>query len=237
MIDNKTVSLIMPARNEAEALPSLLSSIPAEYDEIIVVSNCSTDDTEAIVTNYAKRDPRIKLLVNNRTKNGIGCGAAFETGIANATGDYIVTADSDGTYPIQDAVSGPTLIRQMHNCDAYFATCSRYPDPDIPPFLRLGVNVLTKEMQLLHHMPITDALSGMNIIDRQILPILPINELDWNYAPEIKLSAWKAVGPHKWTELKIKQQTRAGGQTKQHYIKTGLSHLIFIAKYQYKARD
>ena len=45
MLGDKTVSLVMPCRNEAEFLECLIDEVPDFFDEIICVSNKSTDDT------------------------------------------------------------------------------------------------------------------------------------------------------------------------------------------------
>lgn len=243
MIDGHTITLVMPARNEGACIPALLANIPEEFDEVIVVSNRSTDDTVDKVLEAAIEDEhrtgrrRIKAMIDDTTKGGIGYGAAIRSGIAVARGDYIVTADCDGTYPFADAVTGPTFVRDMISDDLQFISCSRYPDPEIPAFLRLGVNVLTHEMRLLFGMPITDALTGMMIARKDFLESLHLSEIDWNLCPEMKLAAWLATDPGKWQERRIKQHIRSGGTTKQHHIKTGISHLLYIATYKVRHHE
>lgn len=64
------VSIVVPARNEAENIPLLLNSLlEQDYDnfEVIVVDDNSSDNTSEIVLEYAKRDRRIKLVRNNQS--------------------------------------------------------------------------------------------------------------------------------------------------------------------------
>ena len=92
------VSVIIAARNEEENIGKLLKSIeaqtyPADLFEVIVIDDHSTDNTAAIVQNFAF----VKLIrlqldnINSYKKK------AIETGIAIATGDLIVTTDADCT--------------------------------------------------------------------------------------------------------------------------------------------
>lgn len=60
--------------------------------EIIVVNDCSTDNSLSIIEQYAKKDNRIKII---DLKENIGCGAAKKTGGDAANGDYITFVDAD----------------------------------------------------------------------------------------------------------------------------------------------
>jgi poly-beta-1,6-N-acetyl-D-glucosamine synthase len=94
------ISVIIPARNEEENIGALLQSLhaqhyPKEFYEVIVVDDHSTDATASIVQQY----PDVKLIqlttdaINSYKKK------AIETGIAAATGDWIVTTDADCLVP------------------------------------------------------------------------------------------------------------------------------------------
>lgn len=158
MINGKTVALVMPCRNESGHLAQFISDIPDFFDEIICVSNKSTDDTVAIGQQLATQYPRLKFMEDNRTAKGIGYGYAHMTGMKAATSDYIVCADSDGTYPVEDT---PSLLRMMDKRHLRFVSCSRYPDKQIPIKLQLGVKILNIEIAILYGFIIHDSLSGM----------------------------------------------------------------------------
>ena len=188
-----------------------------------MVSNRSTDNTCEVAKSLG-----IKVLVDNRAKGGIGYGFAHMTGLKATTGDLIVSTDADGTYPIENLAK---IIDFMMENKINFVSCNRYPvqkDTKIPLFLRLGVMALNLETRILYGKKIKDILSGMWIIDKKIKNELNLSEGDWNLSPQIKLNA--ATNPKiNFTEYQISQHQRLG-QTKQSYFRTGLSHLLWIAK-------
>lgn len=89
------VSVIIPIYNVEEYLPKCLDSVVNQtYKnlEIICVNDCSPDNCDRILQEYAAKDERIKII--NREKNG-GLSAARNTGMDAATGEYIYFIDSD----------------------------------------------------------------------------------------------------------------------------------------------
>lgn len=88
------LSVIFPMYNVAEYLPQCIKSATAweaEYIEYLFVDDGSPDNCSEIVLQYAKKDPRIKLL---RKKNG-GCASARQYGLDHATGRYVGFIDPD----------------------------------------------------------------------------------------------------------------------------------------------
>lgn len=99
------VSVLVPARNEAENIDALLLSLlsqdyPADYFEIIVLDDASTDNTADMVAKYAVRDARVRLI---QLPADTGAAAhkkrAIEKGVAAANGTLIVCTDADCTHP------------------------------------------------------------------------------------------------------------------------------------------
>ena len=89
------LSLILPCYNVDKYLEKCLDSLinQTEKDiEIILVDDCSTDNSFNIIQKYAKKDKRIKLF---KTQTNAGYGAARNLGRDNATGEYIWFVDSD----------------------------------------------------------------------------------------------------------------------------------------------
>lgn len=228
-IGTHTVSLVMPCRNEVAHLADLIREVPDFYDEIICVSNNSTDNTYETGLELEHEIPRLRMLRDDRVLDGIGYGFAHMTGISEAKGDIIVCADSDGTYPIDDA---PTIVRFMDDEGVTFVSGCRYPDSSIPPMLRLGVTALNIEIRLLYGYPMHDSLSGMWVFRKSIVPELRLTEGDWNLSPQIKLNAIASQG-HKFREVKIEQRVRHG-ETKQNYLKTGTRHMLWIARNRFR---
>lgn len=99
------VSLIIPAYNEEKRLGLFLESIANYYasfspplGEIIVIDDGSTDNTIAVANKYIQRLP-LRVLKHDQNK---GKGAAVQTGVMAATGDYIIFTDADGATPITE---------------------------------------------------------------------------------------------------------------------------------------
>lgn len=233
MINNKKISLVLPCRNEGGHLAEVMKLVPNYVDEVLIVSNKSSDNTVEVAKKLAKRDKRIVALQDDRVLGGIGYGYAHMTGISKATGDIIFGADGDGTYPLHD-IEKVTKYLFKNNYD--FISCNRYPLQDgvkIPFKLQLGVNLLNWEILLLYGVRIKDALSGMWAIRRESREALGLTMGDWNLSPQIKINA--AVSPRlKFTEYSIAQEQRLG-ETKQNYFKTGFNHAIWILKNRFSA--
>jgi len=223
MYKNKTITVCLPCRNEAKHLDKVIAKIPKYVDEIIVISNNSSDDTVAVAKKLG-----VKAFEDNRTIDGIGYGYAHITGINNATSDFIVGADGDATYPVENIDKVIDFIIK-NNLD--FVSCNRYPLQDgtkIPFKLKLGVWLLNTEVRVLYGKQIKDILSGMWVFKKEVRGDLQLTMGEWNLSPQIKINA--AVNPDiKFAEYSIAQHQRLG-ESHQNYFKTGFSHALWIFK-------
>lgn len=103
------VSIIIPVYNSKKYLESCVASIASQTYrniEILLVDDGSTDDSPALCDALAKEDPRIVVI----HQANAGTSAARNTGLANATGDYITFTDNDDYWCKSDA-----LERMMEN--------------------------------------------------------------------------------------------------------------------------
>jgi glycosyltransferase involved in cell wall biosynthesis len=89
-LNDKLVSLVIPAKNEASNLPYVLSRIPDWVHEVILVDGNSTDSTVEVAKSLR---PDIKVVGQERR----GKGAALRSGFAACEGDIIVMIDADGS--------------------------------------------------------------------------------------------------------------------------------------------
>lgn len=232
MIKNKRISVIIPCRNEGAHIRSVIAKIPNVVDEIIVVSNKSSDNT---VEAAKAIGGRVKVFEDNRVLNGIGYGYAHMTGIKEATGDLIVAMDGDATYPIEDISE---IVDNLLSRKLDFVSCNRYPLKDntkVPFKLKLGVTLLNVEVRLLYGVKINDILSGMWIFKKEIKDDLKLTMGDWNLSPQIKLNAATSQNI-KFGEHNIVQHLRAG-ETKQNYFATGYSHAVWILRNRFKKEN
>lgn len=225
MLHNKTISLVIPCKNEERALDHLLKKIPSCVDEVLVVDNNSSDSTRQVAQRHGAR-----VLTEKRTHNGIGYGYAHQLGLKKATGDYVITMDGDGTYPIS-AIKQAISITIREDLDVLL--CSRFPlrNPKAVSLTRrLGVFILNTEASLLFASRITDILSGMWVVKKSAKKHLFLSEGGWDFSPEIKLAA--LLHPQiKTAELHIHHSYRKGGESKQQIWNTGFGHLFFIFRY------
>ncbi|RJX37132.1 glycosyltransferase family 2 protein [Paenibacillus pinisoli] len=89
-------SFLSPLYNSAQWLRTMLDSIPKEYAyEIIVCDDGSTDQTLAILQEYQKQHPQLKIL---RNEKNMGASYSYNRCIEAATGDYVGIIDSDDIY-------------------------------------------------------------------------------------------------------------------------------------------
>lgn len=89
-MNSATVSLVIPAKNEAANLPYVLSRIPDWIYEVILVDGNSTDDTVSVARSLR---PDIKVVAQERK----GKGAALRCGFAACQGDIVVMIDANGS--------------------------------------------------------------------------------------------------------------------------------------------
>lgn len=104
----KLVSILIAAYNAKDFIKQCLDSIPNnESLEIIVINDCSTDNTLSIIKNY----PNIKII-NNKINNGIGL--VRQQLLDAATGEYIYFLDSDDWLNTAEFEKTLTLLK---DCD------------------------------------------------------------------------------------------------------------------------
>ena len=227
MYRNKTITICLPCRNEGKHLKDTIKLIPKFVDEIIVISNLSTDNTVAQAKKLG-----LKVVEDNRTQGGIGYGFAHMTGIKEATSDIIVGADGDATYPLEEL---DKVIDHFLDNKLDFVSCNRYPlhkGTKIPLPLRFGVWMLNKEVHLLYRLKFNDILSGMWVFKKSIAEDLNLTMGDWNICPQIKLNAARHPGIASG-EYSIRQHPRKG-ESHQQYLKTGFSHMSWILKNRFR---
>jgi glycosyltransferase involved in cell wall biosynthesis len=223
MIKNYSLSLIIPCKNEAKALETVLSKVPGEIDEIIVVDNNSTDQTKKVAQKFGAKI--FSEAKNDRS--GIGYGYAIQKGLSQAHGDIIICMDGDGSYPISE-VSG--IVRQLLQRKLDFISCNRLPfrHPQKMSFVRaLGVKILNFTIRILYGYKIKDSLTGMWVFKRSVLENSIFSEGGWNFSLEIKLKtiANKSL---KFTERQISYRDRVLDLSKQNLALTGLKHLLYL---------
>ncbi|CAN1549978.1 WcaA Glycosyltransferases involved in cell wall biogenesis [Flavobacteriaceae bacterium] len=95
---NALVSIITPTFNSEKFIAETIQSVQSQtYEnwEMIIVDDCSSDETFLIISNFSKNDNRIKI---HQLKNNFGAGVARNEGVNLATGRFISFLDSDDLW-------------------------------------------------------------------------------------------------------------------------------------------
>jgi glycosyltransferase involved in cell wall biosynthesis len=162
-----TVSVVIPALNEAENLPHVLPKLPQEY-EVLVVDGHSTDGTAAVATEL-RPDSRIVSQDRRGKGNALGCG------FAAATGDIIVMLDADGSARPEEIDRFVDILCR----GADFAKGSRRlaggGSADLTWIRRAGNRLLSGLVNLLFGTRYTDLCYGYNAFWAYCLPHLDVD--------------------------------------------------------------
>ncbi len=99
----RSLSVIVPAYNEAATFKELMEAVlqkevPGLNIEVIIVESASKDGTREIALEY-QNHPRVRVILEDRPR---GKGHAVRTGLAAATGDFILIQDADLEYDLDD---------------------------------------------------------------------------------------------------------------------------------------
>jgi len=98
------LSVVIPARNEADRLPATLQEVSRYlaslglHWEVVVVDNASTDATVRLVEEFASNNPGVRLMREPRP----GKGAALRKGVLAAQGEVVLFSDADLSCPIEE---------------------------------------------------------------------------------------------------------------------------------------
>ena len=159
------ISVVIPARNEAANLPAVISRLPPDIFEVILVDGHSTDRTVEVAR---------ELLADVRVfhQDGRGKGDALAIGFGAARGDIIVMLDADGSA---DAAEIPRFVAALV-AGADFVKGSRFAQgggsSDITTARRLGNRALCALVNRVYGMLYTDLCYGYNAFWADCLPLL-----------------------------------------------------------------
>ncbi|MFI8215021.1 glycosyltransferase family 2 protein [Streptomyces sp. NPDC085932] len=173
-----TVSLVVPARNEARNIPWVFEQIPECVDEVILVDGASSDATVHIARECL---PTVRTV----PQEGPGKGTALRTGFLAATGDYIVMMDADGSMLPGEI---PHYLHFLDN--GYdFVKGSRFVagggSLDITRFRKLGNQVLLTAVNHLYHASLTDLCYGFCAFRRSFLDDLDLHSSGFEIETEM----------------------------------------------------
>ena len=201
IVDLSRVTVILPALNEAVALPTALASFPPEAG-LLVVDNGSTDQTAAVAA-------ALGAEVVHEPRRGFG--AACWAGVKAAPGEVLVFADADGSFDGADlpAVAGPVL-----RGEADLVVGSRIARRARGAMSALAVlenRLLGLACHVLFGVPVTD-LGPFRAIRRDRLLALGMTDRGGGWPLEMIGRAGRAG--LRVAEVPVRYRSRAGGRSK-----------------------
>jgi glycosyltransferase involved in cell wall biosynthesis len=162
MYCGKTISVVMPAYNEAEGIARAIADFRRlpEVDNVVVVDNASTDDTARIAKEAGAR------VVYEAKK---GYGNASKAALLAAATDYVVITESDGTFRARDLYKFLTYASEF---DVVFGTRTSktciWSGANMGWFLRYGNWAVAKLLEYLHNGPcLTDVGCTYKLLRRE----------------------------------------------------------------------
>lgn len=207
-----TVSVVVPAMNEAANLPHVFATLPPWIHEVVLVDGHSTDDTVAVARRLR---PGLRVVTQSRK----GKGNALIEGFAAATGDIIVMIDADGS------TDGREIVRFVSAlvAGADFAKGSRYASgagsDDISPTRSLGNRALTTLANRLYRTRYTDLCYGYNAFWSRHLPALDLDCDGFEIETLMNIRAARAgLRVH---EVPSHERSRIHGTSNLHAVRDG----------------
>jgi len=223
-----SVSVIIPAKNEARNLEHVFATIPEWVDEIVLVDGHSVDDTVAVAQ---KLHPAVNIV----HQTGRGKGNALQEGFAAAKGEILVMMDADGST---DGAEIPRFVAAL-TTGADFAKGSRFASggwsDDITFSRHLGNRVLGVLVNVLFGTRYTDLCYGYNAFWAKHLSKL---DLDCDgFEVETVMNVRAAKAGLAIQEIPSHEHSRVHGESNLRVVHDGIRIGRFIVRERFTDRN
>lgn len=230
----KKLSILIPVYNEQTTIYDLLvqvkdvNMIAGIEKEIIVINDCSKDDSQKEVDRFLTDFPTAIRCVNHSVNKGKG--GAIHTGIKEANGDYIIIQDADLEL---DPNEYNLLVAPVLEKKADIVYGSRFltqKDSSVSGLSLAANNFLTWLSNRVFGTKITDMETCYKLVPADVFKRLMLVEQRFGFEPEItaKLAKDKQL---KWTEIPITYIPRTSIDGKKIGWKDGVRAIYCILKY------
>jgi glycosyltransferase involved in cell wall biosynthesis len=231
MWNGKSVSVVFPAYNEEDNIGAAVRDFSGTgvVDEVLVVNNNSKDRTAERATEAGAR------VVTETTQ---GYGAALQRGLRDATGDYIILAEPDGTFIGKDVVK---LLAYAEDFDMVCGTRTAreliWAEANMGWLLRWGNVAVAKMLEFLFNGPcLTDCGCTLRLVRREALQrfVDRLTVTKSHFLPEMIIQGLRAG--LKVIEVPVNYRGRVGESkitgTLKGTLKTGTNMIRLIVRYR-----
>jgi glycosyltransferase involved in cell wall biosynthesis len=230
------LSIIVPAYNEAATIELILSRLAAItlsnniQKELILINDCSTDETEKLSLAFIARHPEMNILYEKHAFNQ-GKGAAIHSGIARATGEYLVIQDADLEY---DPEEFNELLRPVIRglADVVFGSrfCGGNPHRILFFWHSIGNKFLTALSNVFTNLNLTDMETCYKLFKTSLIRQIQLKEKRFGFEPEViaKISRLPNIRIY---EVGISYYGRTYKEGKKINWKDGFRAIFCILKY------
>lgn len=232
----KKLSIVIPAYNEGPTIHKILDRIKAVdlihkiEKEVIIVNDCSKDNTEASILMYKDANPDLNIQYYKHEFNQ-GKGAALHTGISKASGEFLVIQDADLEY---DPEEYNLLLAPVVRGDADVVYGSRFMGGNPHRMLffwhTIGNNFLTFLSNMFSNLNMTDMETCYKLFSTNILQKIKLEEKRFGFEPEVTAKIAKVPGIRIY-EVGISYYGRTYEEGKKIGWKDGFRAIYCILKY------